>query len=180
MWKWTWKPISTDLRHATLSGFHDRPHKFRSSNYFNHHKHKNISIQCWNWKLWLPEQKAMHHKKCVLEEKIWKKCMFMCLTHRLNKNQHLSDSLLPCHFRESIRFFRKSVNACTLGSRLSFSPSNLAIVVHKHTSPRTFLNWGWLTRVVNHLFTFPKGSLKLGSNTCKHSQKNNTTVIKGF
>ena len=83
--KATRKPISVDIRHALLSDFRDKPHEFRLSNYFNHHKHKSIAIHSWNCELWLPEKtcKKTHHKKCILEGKMRKRRTFMHLTHRL-------------------------------------------------------------------------------------------------
>lgn len=47
------------------------------------------------------------------------------------------------------------------------SPSNWAIFSHSLTSPRTALNWGWLTQVTNQRVTLGKGWRKEGSRTCR-------------
>lgn len=46
-------------------------------------------------------------------------------------------------------------------------PSNWAIFSHSLTSPRTALNWGWLTQVTNQRVTLGKGWRKEGSRTCR-------------
>lgn len=50
-------------------------------------------------------------------------------------------------------------------------PSKAAAFEHRLTSPKTFLNCGWLTHVRNHLLTFSYAARAAGSKTCLKSMR---------
>lgn len=56
------------------------------------------------------------------------------------------------------------------GFALGDSPSNWPILSQSFTSPRTALNWGWLTHVTNQRVTLGYGWRNEGSRTCRWQQ----------